>query len=317
MSVSFKRLRISVFALLVLPAVSAHAQTAMTLNQSTQMQAYLNQSTAVPMRTPTETQGEINRAVMQAMSSMTPEQLAQATAAPVTPVVATAESVSMAADETVPTVKKVKTRGMLAILDLGAPEAGSSGITYGLAAGQGAAPVVPASANFDHETAAAILTAFKAPGQTAESAATYAATPAIDPAVEARIDLARAVYRIDGTDALVRHFIATQHMKLIIEEVARHIDFSKLSESDKYRLAAIAAVAQTELEDKVIRMNAFIQAQVLSKPELLQLLAAYDTDTQRKLTDLRLHDDGKVDRAAELDIRLAQFQIVKAFEAAH
>lgn len=313
MSVSFKRLRISVFALLVLPAVSAHAQTAMTFNQSSQMQAYLNQSTATPMRTPTETQGEINRAVMQAMSSMTPEQLAQATAAPV---VATAEAMSMAADETAP-VKKVKTRGMLAILDLGAPEAGSSGITYGLAAGQGAAPVVPASANFDHETAAAILTAFKAPGQTAESAATYAATPVIDPAVEERIDLARAVYRIDGTDALVRHFIATQHMKLIIEEVARHIDFSKLSESDKYRLAAIAAVAQTELEDKVIRMNALVQAQVLSKPELLQLLAAYDTDIQRKLTDLRLHDDGKVDRAAELDIRLAQFQIVKAFEAGH
>ena len=314
MSVSFKRLRISVFALLVLPAVSAHAQTAMTLNQSTQMQAYLNQSTAAPMRTPTETQGEINRAVMQAMSSMTPEQLAQATAAPV---MATAENTSVIADETAPAIKKVKIRGMLAILDLGAPEAGSAGITYGLAAGQGAAPVVPASANFDHETAVAILTAFKTPGQTAESAATYAATPVIDPAVEERIDLARAVYRIDGTDALVRHFIATQHMKLIIEEVARHIDFSKLSESDKYRLAAIAAVAQTELEDKVIRMNALVQAQTLSKPELLQLLAAYDTDTQRKLTDMRLHDDGKVDRAAELDIRLAQFQIVKAFEAGH
>ncbi len=167
-----------------------------------------------------------------------------------------------------------------------------------------------------------MLAAFKAPAgqspnQPAESAATFAAAPVTDPAVEERIDLARAVYRIDGTDALVRHFIATQHMKLIIEEVARHIDFSKLSEADKYRLAAIAAVAQTELEDKVIRMNAMVQAQTLSKPELLQLLAAYDNDTQRKLTDMRLHDDGKVDRDAELDIRLAQFQIVKAFEAGH
>lgn len=283
------------------------------------MQAYLNQSAAMPMRTPTETQGQIDRAVMQTMNSMTPEQLAQSTAGPVAPIRRTVEVVpetpeSAVSDETAP-VKKAKTKGMLAILDLGAPDSGMPSITYGLAVGQGTAPVVPASANFDHETAVAVLAAFKAPGQTAESAATYAAAPVTDPAVEERIELARAVYRIDGTDALVRHFIATQHMKLIIEEVARHIDFSKLSDSDKYRLAAIAAVAQTELEDKVIRMNALIQAQTLSKPELLQLLAAYDNDTQRKLTDMRLHDDGKVDRAAELDIRLAQFQIVKAFEA--
>ena len=321
--VSFKRLRISAFVLLALPAVSAQAQTVLTVNQSTQLQAYLNQGIGVPVRTPSDTQDEINRAVMQTMNSLTPEQLAQSTAGPVAPIRRTVEVVpetpeSAASDETAPAVKKVKTKGMLAILDLGAPDAGTPSITYGLAVGQGAAPMVPASANFDHETAVAVLAAFKTPaGQTAESVATYAAAPVTDPAVEERIDLTRAVYRIDGTDALVRHFIATQHMKLIIEEVARHIDFSKLSESDKYRLAAIAAVAQTELEDKVIRMNALVQAQTLSKPELLQLLAAYDNDSQRKLTDMRLHDDGKVDRAAELDIRLAQFQIVKAFESAH
>lgn len=325
-SVSFKRLRISAFALLALPALSAHAQTALTVNQSTQLQAYLNQGIGQPVRTPSDTQDEINRAVMQTMNSLTPEQLAESTAAPVTPVRKKVELVRDAADtgatdETAP-IKKAKTRGMLAILDLGAPDTGTPSITYGLATGQGAAPVVPASANFDHETAAAVLAAFKAPAgqtpnQTAESAASFAAAPVLDPALEERVDLARAVYRIDGTDALVRHFIATQHMKLIIGEVANHIDFSKLSDSDKYRLAAIAAVAQTELEEKVIRMNALIQAQTLTKPELLQLLAAYDNDAQRKLTDMRLHDDGKVDRAAELDIRLAQFQIVKAFEDTH
>lgn len=310
------------FAWLALPALSAHAQTALTVNQSAQMQAYLNQGIGQPVRTPSDTQDEINRTVMQSMNSLTPEQLAESTATPVTPVRKKVELVRDAADagatdETAPT-KKAKTRGMLAILDLGAPDAGTPSITYGLATGQGAAPVVPASTNFDHETASAVLAAFKAPAnQTAESAATYAAAPVLDPALEERVDLARAVYRIDGTDALVRHFIATQHMKLIIGEVANHIDFSKLSDSDKYRLAAIAAVAQTELEEKVIRMNALIQAQTLTKPELLQLLAAYDNDAQRKLTDMRLHDDGKVDRAAELDIRLAQFQIVKDFEAGH
>jgi hypothetical protein len=320
---SSKRVWIGVIALFAMPGISAHAQTALTVNQSTRLQAYLNQGLGTPVRTPGDTQDEINRAVMQAMNSLTPEQLAASTAAPLDPLVRPANAAAGTADETAP-VKKAKTRGMLAILDIGAPDAGAPGITYGLAAGQGAAPAVPASANFDHETAVAVLAAFKAPvgqkadqkaGQPAESVATYAAAPVLDPALEERVDLARAIYRIDGTDALIRHFIATQHMKLIIEEVARHIDFSKLSDSDKYRLAAIAAVAQTELEEKVLRMNALIQAQALSKPELLQLLAAYDTETQRKLTDLRLHDDGKVDRAAELDIRLAQFRIVKAFEA--
>jgi len=315
-----------VLALVALPAAAVHAQTALTLNQSTQLQAYLNQGIGVPVRTPGDTQDEISRAAMQSMNSLTPEQLAESTAAPVNPgqkkiEVIREASEDDAADETAP-VKKTKTKGMLAILDLGAPESGTPTITYGLAAGQGATPVVPAEANFDHETAVAVLAAFKTtsgqtPNQPAESAASYAAAPVLDPAVEERVDLARAVYRIDGTDALVRHFIATQHMKLIIGEVARHIDFSKLSDSDKYRLAAIAAVAQTELEEKVIRMNALVQAQTLTKPELLQLLAAYDNDAQRKLTDLRLHDDGKVDRAAELDIRLAQFQIVKAFETTH
>jgi len=312
----------SAFVWLAMPALSANAQTALTVNQSTQLQAYLNQGIGQPVRTPSDTQDEINRAVMQSMNSLTPEQLAESTAAPVTPVRKKVELVrdasdAGATDETAP-IKKTKTRGMLAILDLGAPDAGTPSITYGLATGQGAAPVVPATANFDHETASAVLAAFKEPAnQTAESAASFAATPVLDPALEERVDLARAVYRIDGTDALVRHFIATQHMKLIIGEVANHIDFSKLSDSDKYRLAAIAAVAQTELEEKVIRMNALVQAQTLTKPELLQLLAAYDNDAQRKLTDMRLHDDGKVDRAAELDIRLAQFQIVKAFEDAH
>ncbi|MCR6658742.1 MAG: hypothetical protein NVV72_05120 [Asticcacaulis sp.] len=65
------------FALLAMPALSAHAQTALTVNQSTQFQAYLNQGIGQPARTPSDTQDEINRAVMQTMNSLTPEQLAR------------------------------------------------------------------------------------------------------------------------------------------------------------------------------------------------------------------------------------------------
>jgi hypothetical protein len=314
-SVFYKLLSAGVCALVMLPAMSAQAQTALTLNQSSQLQAYLNQSVGTPMRTPSDTQGEINRAVLQTMTTLTPEQLAQSTAAPAVAQTSSAQAAGDSASEADQVRKKSK--GMLAILDLGAPESTPGALTFGLSFGQGAAPLMPVSASFDHEAAQAVTAAFKDPQTTAESAASFAADPVTDPEVEERIGLVRAIYRVDGTEEIVRHFIATQHMKLIIEEVARHIDFSKLSDADKYRLAAIAAVAQTELEDEVIRMNALTQAQILSKPELVQLLAAYDNDTQRKLTDMRLHDDGKVDRAAELDIRLAQYQIVKAFESGH
>ncbi|MDI7776036.1 hypothetical protein [Asticcacaulis sp. EMRT-3] len=56
-------------------------------------------------------------------------------------------------------------------------------------------------------------------------------------------------------------------------------------------------------------------AQILTKSELLQLLAAFDIDAQRKLTTIRLGDNGKTDRAAALDLGLAQYQIVKQYEA--
>ena len=290
-------------------AVSASAQSPLTPDQSTQLKAYLKDSAALHNRVaaplPSATTLALNDAVLAVVGQ-------SQSAAPVLAATATGDTGGAVV------TKLPKSKGMLAILDLGAPSSSVSGITYGLAAGQGVAPAVPVSDTFNHDTALAVVAAMKNPGNTtAEAVASYAATPVInaDPILEERIALVRAVYRIDGTEELVRHFVSIQHMQLIIGEVARHIDFSKLSETDKYRLAAIAAVAQTDLEDKIIRMNALVQAQSMSKADLLQLLAAYDNDAQRKLTDLRLHDDGKVDRAAELDIRLAQYQIVKAFES--
>ena len=53
---------------------------------------------------------------------------------------------------------------------------------------------------------------------------------------------------------------------------------------------------------------------MLTKPELLELIHALDVEPQRKLTRLRLEDDGSLDKQAELEIQLAQLQIIKAFE---
>ncbi len=191
--------------------------------------------------------------------------------------------------------------------------------TNGISAGQAVHPFLPTVDDFDHASAQAIIAAFQAPkGKTADDAAQPAAADAPDdPAFDERVGLVTTLYRVDGTDAIIRHYVDTEHMKLIITEVGNHIDISKLSDTDKYRLAAIAAVAQTELEDKIITLNARIEAANLSKDELTQLITAYDNDAQRQQTQLRLHDDGKQDTLASLDISIAERQILRDFIAAN
>lgn len=195
-------------------------------------------------------------------------------------------------------------------------EVDSTAVADGLSVGMGRTPAIPAMQSLDRATARAVVEAFSAPGgMTAYDKAQIAAAGSTNPELDERIALVRTVYRVDGTDALVRRFVATQHMRLIITEVNNHIDISRLSESEKYRMAAIAAAAQTELEDKILDMDARLQAQNLSKPELMTLIAAFDTEAQRKMTQMRLADDGKLDRAVDLEIKLAQIQIVKKFES--
>ena len=188
----------------------------------------------------------------------------------------------------------------------------------GAATGLSTATRMPApdDAALSRDTAQAIVRAFHPAAGTADQAASDAAgdTTTGDPALDERIALARTVFKVDGTDDLIRHFVASQMMKVVIGEVAKHIDISKLSETDKYHLSAVAASAQTELEEKVLNLDARVEANYLSKADLTLLVVAYDTDAQRKQTQLRLGDTGRSDRAAALDITMAQFQIVKTYE---
>ena len=176
---------------------------------------------------------------------------------------------------------------------------------------------IPDSASLDARAADAIVRAFQGAPGTADQAASDAADTAAtgDPALDERVGLARTVFKVDGTDELLRHFVATNHMKLIIQEVNKHIPIDKLSETDKYRLSSIAASAETELQEKILNMNARVEASYLSKQDLTLLIVAFDNDAQRKVTRMRLDDTGKNDRAAELDITMAQYQIVKDYEA--
>lgn len=201
------------------------------------------------------------------------------------------------------------------VLNLTSGSIDDAAVSRGLAAGAARTPAIPTTQNLDRATARAVVEAFQTPGGlTAYDKAQIAATSAVDADLEERIALVRTIYRVDGTDALIRHFISSQHMRLIITEVNNHVNIAGLSDPEKYRLAAIAATAQTELEDKVLTMDARLQAQSLSKPELMQLIAAFDSEAQRKLTDLRLKDDGKLDRRIELNIAAAQIQILQRFE---
>ena len=206
-----------------------------------------------------------------------------------------------------------------AVLALTPPDARAAVAAHGLASGQAVHPYLPSASDFGHQASQAIVAAFRKPkGQTAEDQAQAAAADATpdDPAFDERVTLATTLFQVDGTEAVIRHYVDTEHMKLIITEVGNHIDISKLSETDKYRLASIAAVAQTELEDKIIAMNARVEAANLSKDELMQLIVAYDNDAQRKQTDLRLHDDGKSDQIAGIDVVISEYTILRDFLSA-
>ena len=159
------------------------------------------------------------------------------------------------------------------ILDFG-PLNRVAAATTGLSTGR--LMSVPDEATLSRDTAAAILRAFRAPPGTADQAASDAADTAAsgDAKVDERLALARTVFKVDGTDELLRHQVSSVMMRIIIGEVAKHIDFNKLSETDRYRLSAIAASAQTELEEKVLNLNARAEADALSKQDLTLLIVA-------------------------------------------
>lgn len=112
-------------------------------------------------------------------------------------------------------------------------------------------------------------------------ASQQAATPAEDPAFLERVELMRKLFEVDGTDEITRHFINNIHMRLIILEVNNYIDINSLSENDKYRIAAIAAVAASELGDKVLNLGARQHALYLTRDEIVQLTQDLSNSAQK------------------------------------
>jgi hypothetical protein len=69
------------------------------------------------------------------------------------------------------------------------------------------------------------------------------------------------------------------------------------------------------LEDRIIDMNARAFAGKFGSSELNRLIRAMDNPAQKKLTAMRLADDGSLDAGASKRLQAASNAVVKAFEA--
>jgi hypothetical protein len=135
----------------------------------------------------------------------------------------------------------------------------------------------------------------------------------LDLAFDERTDLVLALYVVDGTDELTRNFVRNVHMKMILTEVFKYIDISKLSEAEKGRLATITARVIVDLENKILLLAAQNQASVLNKADIIQLISDFDNEAQRKLTRMRAEDDGAIDRRSDLAMKAAHYNILRDF----
>jgi hypothetical protein len=135
----------------------------------------------------------------------------------------------------------------------------------------------------------------------------------LDLAFDERTDLVLALYVVDGTDELTRKFVRNVHMKMILTEVFKYIDISKLSEAEKGRLAAISVRVIVDLENKILLLEAQNQASVLNKADILKLISDFDNEAQRKLTRMRAEDDGAIDRRSDLAMKAAHYNILRDF----
>lgn len=135
-----------------------------------------------------------------------------------------------------------------------------------------------------------------------------------DAAESTRIELARRLFEVDGTQAVVEKFVGDTHMRLIIQEVAKYIDFDALSEAERYRLATVAATEQSNLSENILNLNARTQAGLLSRTDLETLIVAFNIPAQQALTRLRLEDDGALDQQVQAMLDAATQQIIADFE---
>jgi hypothetical protein len=137
----------------------------------------------------------------------------------------------------------------------------------------------------------------------------------IAPAAEANDPntvLTLELLRVDGTDQVVRYFISTVHLQLIMAEVQKYIDIPNLDASDSARLTLLFDNSLRKLGTRILTRNARVYGQALGAEQLRQLIRANDTEAQRKLTRLRLESDDTDAKTEALMLPVIQ-DLAKAF----
>lgn len=109
---------------------------------------------------------------------------------------------------------------------------------------------------------------------------------------------ARHLLEVEGTGALTRSMVVRSHMEAVMAAVEAQTGMGGLSEAERYRLTSITAQEGARLADKILAQIADTCAQGLTDEEIAQLTAAMDVPAQKKLTRLRMTDDGSLDARA-------------------
>lgn len=121
--------------------------------------------------------------------------------------------------------------------------------------------------------------------------------------------LASQLLRVDGTAESTRGLFSVSYLPMIVEEVAKYIDFSALSPADNERLAQISKAEIERLTQRTLELKARSYAEALSEDDIRVLISAYDTPTNRKLSKLREEDDGSIDARSEITIENAVYNV--------
>lgn len=137
---------------------------------------------------------------------------------------------------------------------------------------------------------------------------------AAPPSGEPNTVQALELLRVDGTEELVRHFVSTVHLSLIMAEVRKYIDVPNLSAPDTARLALIVEGSTRKLGTRLLNRQARQYGRALDGGQLAQLIRANATTAQQKLTRLRL-DSSDTDAKSEALMRPVVLELAQAFEA--
>lgn len=125
--------------------------------------------------------------------------------------------------------------------------------------------------------------------------------------------LAHQLLEADGTNDVTWALIESSHMPMILQEAGRYIDFSALSETDNARLTTLAETEMLRLSIEIANLNAGIYGEEMSAEDLAALVAAYDIPAQKKLTQVRVQDDGSLDMRAQILIDGAAAKVYERF----